>query len=118
MQHTWILELKEDHEELDDKQLITRVFQKEKKDMGIFLSYYFRKQGAVAEEPEIFNDIQASAAGIGWFEVGFRLVFFNACLNIHEQEKDKMQIRFKIDRNSGVVELTGPYWPEREMDEI
>ncbi|MCH6200770.1 hypothetical protein MMU07_14385 [Aquiflexum sp. LQ15W] len=48
----------------------------------------------------------------------FDLVHFNAYLNIHEQKRDKMDVQFEFDPLFQNLTLTGPYWPEREMDEI
>jgi hypothetical protein len=52
------------------------------------------------------------------FELAFELVFFNACLAIHEQEKEEMEIGFEFDELNQKLELKGAYWPERGMDEI
>lgn len=48
----------------------------------------------------------------------FDLVYFNTCLNIHEQKRDEMPIQFEFDPLFQNLTLIGPYWPEREMDEI
>jgi hypothetical protein len=118
MQETWRFDIGPMSATLPDEELLRELLLANKQDLGIFLSYYFRKVGAVAEEPEIFDTIQSKGPNKGHFELAFRLVYFNACLNIHEFEKDKMQINYWIDRESAVLELTGPYWPERGMDEI
>ena len=118
MQETWRFEIGPKNISLSDGELVSELLRENKQDLGIFLSYYFRKQGAVAEDPRVLTTIQSTAPNIGHFELAFRLVYFNACLNIHELESDKMHITFKIDREARILEVTGPNWPEREMDEI
>lgn len=118
MQETWKFEIAPKSITQSDEELLRELLLAKKQDLGIFLSYYFRKEGAVAEEPELLDPIQSKSPNHGQFELAFRLVYFNACLNIHELEKDKMQVSYRIYRGSGVLELIGPYVPERGMDEI
>lgn len=114
MQETWTLTLpsseKPTAEEL--KQLLAD----NQKDLGIFLSYYFKKEGALAEKVNLGSAINFKGQTSGDFLLDFDLVHYNACLAIHDQKRDQMKINFEIENDK--LNLKGPYWPEREMDEI
>ena len=88
MQETWILTLPKSKKPRAEE--IKQVLTENEKDLGIFLSYYFKKEGALAEQVN--------------------------CLAIHEQKRDRIKITFEIEDDK--LNLKGPYWPEREMDEI
>ncbi len=114
MQETWILTLPKSEKRTSEeiKQLLTE----NDKDLGIFLSYYFKKEGALAEKVNLVSDINFKDQTTGDFNLEFDLVHFNACLAIHDQKRDQMKITFEIIVDN--LNLKGPYWPEREMDEI
>ncbi len=114
MQETWTLTLPNSGKLTSE--VIKQVLAENKKDLGIFLSYYFKKEGALAEHVNLGSDIIFQGHNSGSFTLSFDLVHFNACLAIHEQKRDQMNINFKIE--DGRLDLTGPYWPERGMDEI
>jgi len=114
MQETWILPLPKP--EIPSSEEVKQVLFAHQKDLGIFLSYYFKKEGALAEKVDLASEINFRGAKSGDFELEFDLIHFNACLAIHEQNRDRMKITFEIDGNELI--LTGPYWPERGMDEI
>jgi hypothetical protein len=118
MQETWKFDISTFDQGKVLVSIIQEVLLKNQKDMGIFLSYYYRKEGAVVENVQLIGPINLLNDFYGDFLVDFDLVHFNACLNIHEQNKEKMKIQFEIDQDSKQLILTGPYWPEREMDEI
>lgn len=115
MQESWSFDFPKSKSISD--QLI-QTLQDQQKDLGIFLSYYYKKEGAVAENvvllgpPEFLNEFE------GKLTLGFDLVHFNACLAIHDQAKEKMDLTFEIDPEKEKLKLTGAYWPSREMDEI
>lgn len=115
MQETWTFDFPStQNPELDLEPLLA---QKEK-ELGIFLSYYFKKQGAVAEKVCLKSGPEFESNTTGSLILSFDLVHFNACLAIHEQEREEMKITFELDEANEKVKLTGAYWPERGMDEI
>ena len=114
MQETWMLNLPNSDKHTSDD--LKQVLKSNKKDLGIFLSYYFKKEGALAENVDLGSEINFKDQSTGEFDLEFDLVHFNACLAIHEQKRDQMKITFEIGNNQLI--LKGPYWPERGMDEI
>lgn len=117
MQEKWNFEI-EHSKDLNSKKAIKDLIQSKEKDLGIFLSYYFKKEGAIAEKVTLGSEISLLSDRTGKFKLEFDLVHFNACLAIHEQKRDLMEISFEFDSDFKNITLTGPYWPEREMDEI
>jgi hypothetical protein len=91
---------------------------KKEPELGIFLSYYYKKEGAVAEKVKLKSGTEFESKTTGSCLLDFDLVYFNACLAIHELARDEMKISFEIDGENQKVVLTGPYLPERGMDEI
>ncbi|GAB4107737.1 hypothetical protein GCM10028791_01840 [Echinicola sediminis] len=121
MQESWKFNLSEDirlDEKEDLKHKIKTALKAQQKELGIFLSYYYKADGAVVEEVEVEDFIELNSSGSGKVLLSFRLIFYNACLNIHEKEKDKMELEFSIDKKEKKLQLTGPFVPERGMDEI
>lgn len=114
MQETWTLNLPKSAKA--DSDTITQVLADNQKELGIFLSYYFKKEGALAEKVDLSSEISFRDDYSGDFTLEFDLVHFNACLAIHEQKRDELKITFEIADDK--LNLKGPYWPEREMDEI
>ncbi|WP_057936394.1 hypothetical protein [Algoriphagus resistens] len=114
MQETWILSIPKSDQSTSDQ--IKQVLIDNQKDLGIFLSYYFKKEGALAEKVDLGSKINFIDQRSGNFELEFDLVHFNACLAIHDQKRDQMKITFEIEEDK--LYLKGPYWPERGMDEI
>lgn len=114
MQETWTLQLPQSKKSLSEQ--IMQVLAANEKDLGIFLSYYFKSDGALAEKVNLASDINFKDNITGSFTLDFDLVHFNACLAIHEQQRDSMNITFEIENNE--LNLKGAYWPERGMDEI
>ncbi|REG94450.1 hypothetical protein [Algoriphagus antarcticus] len=114
MQETWTLELSKSEKPLSDQ--VKDLLVENEKDLGIFLSYYFKKEGALAEKVNLGSVINFEDQTSGDFNLEFDLVHFNACLAINEQKRDTMKITFEIEDEK--LNLKGPYWPEREMDEI
>lgn len=115
MQETWTFDLPKSQQ--NEAGLID-LLQTEVKELGIFLSYYFKKEGAVAEKVNLKGKPEFESKFKGNFILEFDLVHFNACLAIHEQAREEMKIRFEIDEADQKVKLIGAYWPSREMDEI
>lgn len=118
MQESLELQIKPTHAADNPEKILKELLQQEEKNLGIFISYYFKKDGAVAEHVKLRDEIKFSDKKSGKFTLEFDLIFFNACLNINEQSKDSLEISFVFDTDLRKVTLSGPYWPEREMDEI
>ncbi|MEP0710526.1 hypothetical protein [Algoriphagus sp.] len=114
MQETWTIKLPKS--ENADSESISQLLAENQKELGIFLSYYFKKEGALAERVDLNSEINFKNETEGDFDLEFDLVHFNACLAIHEQKRDHMKITFEIVGSD--LNLKGPYWPERGMDEI
>lgn len=100
------------------KEDLVALLVKNEKELGIFLSYYFKKDGAVAEKVKLKSGPEFDSKTTGSMVLAFDLVHFNACLAIHEQAREEMKITFEIDPITEKVKLIGAYWPSREMDEI
>ena len=114
MQETWNFILtNSDKYNLDE---LKQVLKENQKELGIFLSYYFKKEGALAEKVDLASEISFKDENSGDFELEFDLIHYNACLAIHDQKRDSMKITFEIEEDK--LHLKGPYWPERGMDEI
>lgn len=118
MQEHWKLTIGNSVSSNDRRSLLLQVMKENSKNLGIFLSYYFKKQGAVVENVSVQGDPLFREENSGSVWVQFDLIFFNACLSIHEKEKDRMELNFDLQNEISQIILTGPYWPEREMDEI
>ncbi|SFT54689.1 hypothetical protein SAMN04489724_1263 [Algoriphagus locisalis] len=114
MQETWTLPLP--HSEKPTSDDLKQVLKENQMELGIFLSYYFNKEGAHSEKVDLASEINFKDEISGDFELEFDLIHYNACLAIHDQKLDQMKITFEIENYK--LNLKGPYWPEREMDEI
>lgn len=115
MQETWTFNFSKSQQ--NESGLID-LLQTQEKELGIFLSYYYKKEGAVAENVRLKGKPEFESKLKGNFTLEFELVHFNACLAIHEQQKEEMIISFVFDPSLEKLILTGAYWPSREMDEI
>jgi len=118
MQETWKFMVKPEDRSKNLESLLKDLLVTNEKDLGIFLSYYFKKEGAITEKVKLKGEILFAESTKGKLTLDFDLVHFNACLNIHEQKRDEMPVQFEFDPLFQNLTLTGPYWPEREMDEI
>ncbi|MFN3996379.1 hypothetical protein [Algoriphagus sp.] len=115
MQETWSFDFPTSKTPKED---LESLLKEKEKDLGIFLSYYYKKEGAVAEKVKLKPDLNFESETTGSFTLEFDLVHFNACLAIHDQAKEEMKMTFEIDPESEKIKLIGAYWPSREMDEI
>lgn len=115
MQETWTFDFPPT---LNPKEDLKILLAEKKRELGIFLSYYYKKEGAVTEKVKLKSEPEFESKTKGTLVLDFDLVHFNACLAIHEQAREEMKIKFEIDGHSRKLILTGPYWPERGMDEI
>ncbi|MEX2594312.1 MAG: hypothetical protein WD426_16190 [Anditalea sp.] len=97
---------------------IIKVMEQNKKELGIFLSYYFKEEGGLVEEVKLSDKISFLTSTTGTFKVNFKVVYFNACWDIHSDNKEEMLIHFDFYPAQKKMRLTGPRWPEREPDEI
>ena len=110
MQEKWTFKFEEGN--LED------LLKKEEKDLGIFLSYYFKREGAIAEKVKLKDQAEFLTDVSGNLILEFDLVHFNACLAINEQKREQIKVDFLIDKRTNQLTLIGPYWPERGVDEI
>ena len=94
------------------------LIQTQQRDLGIFLSYYYKRQGAVVEKVQLKTIPQLDTQDIGTLCLGFELVYFNACQDLHETQTEEMKLRFQFDAAKKTLNLLGAYWPSCEPDEI
>jgi hypothetical protein len=117
MQEKWNFEVGQSKDLISEKVIKDLILSKAK-DLGIFLSYYFKREGAIAEKVSLGSEITFLTDQTGKFKLEFDLVHFNACLAINEQKRDLIEISFEFDSDFKNLTVIGPYWPERGMDEI
>lgn len=116
MQESWEFDFQYPGERPVDAAL-AELIEAKAKEIGIYLSYYFRGEGGLVERVGLKEGIDFRDPLAGSLKVSFGLVYFNACLNIHDEaEKDEMLLQFEIDPDRQKVKFTGPYWPQREPD--
>lgn len=115
MQESWVFDFPPTPNPKED---LVKLLAEKEQELGIFLSYYYKKEGAVTEKVKLKTGPEFESNSTGSMVLDFDLVHFNACLAIHEQAREEMKIRFEIDVANQKVKLIGPYWPSREMDEI
>ncbi len=121
MQETWKFHIKDLGPKAGQKDWETAIRQAlkdEKKEVGIFLSYFFRPDRAVVEDVELVNGMNFETPTSGSFKVKFKLIFYDACLNIHEKERDTLELSFTLDPQNHQLTLISPFVPERGMDDI
>ena len=92
--------------------------QTQQRDLGIFLSYYYKRQGAVVEKVQLKTVPQLDSQNSGNLCLSFELVYFNACQDLHETQAEEMKLSFQFDAAKKTLNLVGAYWPSREPDEI
>jgi len=110
MQEKWSFKFEEEN--------IEEFLKKEERDLGIFLSYYFKQEGAIVEKVILKDQVEFLTNVSGNLVLEFDLVHFNACLAINEQKREQIKVDFVIDKKANQLTLIGPYWPERGVDEI
>ncbi|OYX22607.1 MAG: hypothetical protein B7Z16_04120 [Algoriphagus sp. 32-45-6] len=115
MQESWTFDFPFSQNPKED---LERLLAEKEQELGIFLSYYYKKEGAVTEKVKLKSGPEFESITTGSMVLDFDLVHFNACLAIHEQAREEIKIAFEIDQVKNKLRLTGPYWPIREMDEI
>ena len=98
--------------------MLSKILIKKKQELDIFLSYYFKKNGAVTENSTLKSEPLFTSATTGTLVLEFDLIYFNACIGIHDNVRDKLELNFKIDSQNQKLKLIVPSLPEREMDEI
>ena len=60
------------------------LIQTQQRDLGIFLSYYYKRQGAVVEKVQLMTFPQLDSQDTGTLSLRFEFVYFNACQDLHE----------------------------------
>ena len=94
------------------------VMQLKQIELGIFLSYYYKKEGAVVEKVYQASELQFTSPISGSLTVAFDLIYFNACKDIHQQEREEMELQVTWNEEKRVLRLQGEFWPTRDGDEI
>jgi hypothetical protein len=117
MQEKWNFEIAQETEMIT-AQTIEHLIQEKRKELEIFLSYYFKKEGAIVEHVSLSSSIEFIALNKGKFTLKFHLIHFNACLAIHDQKSDELEIVFEFDSKSKNLTLSPPFRLDRGMDEI
>lgn len=90
----------------------------QQRNLGIFLSYYYKRLGAVVEKVRLPTEPQLDSLDSGTLILRFELVYFNACQDLHETQVEEMKLSFQFDAAKKNLTLVGAYWPAREPDEI
>lgn len=97
MQESWEFDFQYPGERPVDAAL-AELIEAKAKEIGIYLSYYYRGEGGLVERVGLKEGIDFRDPLAGSLKVSFGLVYFNACLNIHDEaEKDEMLLQFEID---------------------
>jgi len=96
----------------------TWLVQTQQRELGIFLSYYYKRQGAVVEKVQLKTPPQLDSQNSGTLYLSFELVYFNACQDLHETQSEEMKLSYQFDADKKTLNLLGAYWPSREPDEI
>ena len=94
------------------------LIQTQQRELGIFLSYSYKRQGAVVEKVRLGTAPQQDSPDSGTLSLGFELVYFNACQDLHETQAEEMNLSYQFDAAKKTLNLLGAYWPSREPDEI
>ena len=94
------------------------LIQTKQRDLGIFLSFYYKRQGAVVEKVQLKTAPQMYSPDSGTLCLSFELVYFNACQDLHEIQSEEMKLNFQFDPGKKTLNLVGAYWPSREPDEF
>ena len=104
-------------EKQDLKEGLETALLEQQNSLGILLSYYYKEQGGLVENVR-FSGINFETSAAGTVRVGFNVVYFNACWDIHETNQDSMLLNFTLDAPTKRLKLYGPSMPEREQNEI
>jgi hypothetical protein len=95
---------------------LDELFTDQQRELGIFLSYTYK--GAVVEQVSLLGSIQSKDGLSGTFQVTYALVYFNACLDINQQQEAKMTLEFSLDLIKKTLLLRTEYVPSRHLDDI
>ena len=115
MQESWSFELPNCTTLQDGLEAVLLLKQIE---LGIFLSYYYKKGGAVVEKVFQASELRFTSPLSGTLRVAFDLIYFNACRDFHQQERGEMELQVTLDEEKRILSLQGEYWPTRDGDEI
>ncbi|MBY5950190.1 hypothetical protein KUV23_04350 [Algoriphagus marincola] len=115
MQDVWIFEFPTTSNE---REQVLKLLKEKVNELEIFLSFHFKSEGAVVEEVKALPDSMTIKGDSGTLILEYELIHFNACLDIHETNVEKLVIQFEIDRSKELLKVKGPERLERGMDEI
>src|SRR5690606_19626528 len=116
MQETWEFDFNSSVN-LPVEEALEALVEKESKEVGIYLSYYYRPEGGLVEQVSLQEGVDFESPTAGTLKVCFYVVYYTACLNIHsEDNKDEMTLHSEIAPERQKVKFTCPYWPQGEPD--
>jgi hypothetical protein len=95
---------------------LEELFQAQQRELGIFLSYTYK--GAVVEQVRLLGCNSSKDGCSGTLQVAYTLVYFNACLDIHQQQEAKMTLEFFLDVIKKTLLLCTEFVPARHIDDI
>ena len=81
------------------------VMQLKQIELGIFLSYYYKKEGAVVENVSQASETKFTSPISGSLTIAFDLIYFNACRDIHQQERGEMELQVNWDEEKRTLSL-------------
>ncbi|MCH7400253.1 hypothetical protein ACFOUP_07175 [Belliella kenyensis] len=116
MQEVWTFGIDPKEEFKTNEDLIKKQVELNQKELGIMLSYYYKSQGAVVEQVKFISTMASMEDNTAKVMLGFAVIHFNACLNIHDQKQERIEIQVKVVENE--ITFIGPEIMERGMDEI
>ena len=119
MQESWEFEIAQplDLSNQAYKEMIEDLVEQKAKEIGILLSYYYKGEGGLVEGVKLEDDINFNTQTSGTLKVNFKLVYFNACLDIHSINRDHMVLSFELNPMAKKIKFSGPLWMVREPDE-
>lgn len=97
---------------------VIQLLDSHKKELAICLSYYYKSEGGLVEDLRLDGNLTVTSPTTGYFQVSFNVVHFNACLDIHQLNKDFLVLHMNLMADTNKIKISGPLWPERDPDEI
>src|SRR5690606_41459225 len=75
---------------------LRELLESKSKEIGIYLSYYYRPEGGIVEQVRLKEDILINTPTTGRITVDFFVIYYNACLNINSTDIiDQMYLTFE-----------------------
>ncbi|MFM7629606.1 MAG: hypothetical protein ACKO44_08815 [Algoriphagus sp.] len=96
----------------------TWLIQTQQRELSIFLSYYYKRQGAVVEKVKLKTDPPLDSPDSGTLCLEFELIYFNACQDLRETQSEEMNLSFQFHAAKNTLILIAALLPSRDPDEI